>query len=268
MTKKFQLSFLALILISFFTNITASANVYQGSASYVPAGTPMAVTLNTTLGSEFTQVGQTFTANLSSPIYAGGQVLAPPGSQVQGVVTEVTPAGRGGKPGSLDLRLTNVITPTGARIPLSASIDKVNFKLSADGGRTSHFTKATVGGAAGGALSGLIGSAIGGGSKGKATAIGTGIGAGVGILGGAFKKGRDLTVQQGTQIPFKLDAPLQAAANAAPPVQQVRPNDFGSYQQQPSGGYPTAQPGFAQPQGGFQAPQGGYQQQTPTNPYL
>lgn len=291
--RKNMMRNLFVLIFAVLLNLPAFA-AYQGSVSYVPAGTPVSVTLNQALGSQFSQVGQTFSAGLASPIYAGSSLVAPPGSQVEGTVVAVVPAGRGGKPAELDLRLTNILTPDGKRIPLSASIDKANFQLKADGGRTSHFAKATAGGAAAGALSGLIGGAISGGKFGKSTAIGTGIGAGVGVLGGAIKKGQELIVNQGEQIAFKLDAPIQAQTNSAPPVQQIRPEygSQGSYgqpqtnpyaQQQQVNPYAQQQPsgGFADPRagsGGYQPvtpppppPQpgyGGYQSQQPTNPYL
>jgi hypothetical protein len=182
-------------------------------------------------------------------------MIAPAGSTVEGTVVSVESAGRTGKPGSMDIRLTTVITPDGRRIPLSASVDQNTFSLSADGGRVSNFTKGAAVGAGAGALSGLVGAAIGGGKLGKTTAIGTGIGAGVGMLGAAFKKGQELIIQQGTQVPFKLDAAIQAA-NSAPAPQQITPSTQG-YQY-----VPTAAP--QAPTGGFADP---YNQQ-PVNPYL
>jgi hypothetical protein len=229
--------------------------IYQGQVSFVPAGTPVSARLEQTLSSEFSKVGETFTATLAGPIYAGNQLVAGPGSAVQGQVVAVEPAGRGGKPGSIDIRLTSIIAPNGQRFPLSARIDSNSFQLSAEGSRVSHLAKTTAVGAGAGALSGLVGAAIGGGQKGKTTAIGTGIGAGVGLLGGAIKKGAELALQAGTTIPFILDQPMQV--NMAPPVQQFAP-------EQPYG--------FQDPYGGtYQAaPQGGTYQQQPAlqNPYL
>lgn len=209
----------------------------QGRVSYVPAGTPVTARMQNALSSEFSQVGETFTATLSSSLYAGGQIVAAPGSTVQGQVVSVTPAGRGGRPGAMSLRLTSIITPDGRRYPLSASVDQANFKLQASGGTASHLVKSTAVGAGAGALSGLIGGAIAGGKKGKATAIGTGIGGGVGLLGGAIKKGREFVIPSGTMVPFRLDTPMQV--NVAQPP--------------PRGG----QPGFQQAPSNFQDP--GYQ---------
>jgi hypothetical protein len=238
----------ALLVLAFsFSSLGVSANYgfggqpqLQGQASFVPAGTPVSVSLNQALGSEISRVGEFFRANLSGPIYAGGMMVAPPGSQVEGTVVSVEPAGRAGKPASMDLRLNTIITPSGQRIPISASLDRA-FNLQADGGRTSHMAKSAAVGAGAGALSGLVGSAIGGGKKGKSAAIGTGIGAGVGVLGGAVRKGQELILQSGSTIPFVLDAPVQVM-NSAPPVQQLSPE-----------------------MGGFRDPM---MQQAPTNPYL
>lgn len=196
----------------------------QGRVSYVPAGTPVSARLQNALSSEFSRVGETFTATLSSSIYAGSQIVAAPGSTVQGQVVSVTPAGRGGRPGAISLRLTSIITPEGRRYPLSASVDNANFQLKAGGGTASHLVKTTAVGAGAGALSGLIGGAIAGGKKGKATAIGTGIGGGVGLLGGAIKKGKEFVIPSGTIVPFRLDTAMQVNAAAAAP--QAAPSGF------------------------------------------
>jgi len=228
------------------TNPSYGAPVEQaalrGQVSFVPAGTPIQARINSTLSSEFSSVGETFTATLSGPIYAGSQMVAGPGSTIQGQVVDVQPGGRGGKPGSIDIRLTSVITADGRRYPLSARVDSTNFSLSAEGGRASHMVKTTAVGAGAGALSGLIGGAISGGKKGKATAIGTGIGAGVGLLGGAIKKGKDFVLRSGTNIPFVLDQPLQVNVAPASPVNQSVPANY-SYGQQPA---PQPQ-GYANP---------------------
>ncbi len=233
--------------------------VLQGQVSFVPAGTPVSVTVTEALGSEISTVGQTFNATLTGPIYAGNQIVAGPGSTVQGQVVAVESAARAGRPGSIDIRLTSVITPDGRRYPLSAKVEQNTFSLSADGSRAGSLAKGAVVGAGAGALSGLVGSAISGGAKGKGAAIGTGIGAGIGLLGGAIHKGQDFILKSGTQVPFVLDQPLQVNAAPSAPVQQYAPQ----------GGY--APQGYAAPQGGFSEQP--MQQQSPVqqqyqNPYL
>lgn len=221
----------------------------QGRVSFVPAGTPLSVRVRGTFGSGISQIGQPFDGDLDSPVFAGGQMVAGPGSRVQGQIVNVQPAGRGGKPGSIDLRLTSIVTPDGRRYPISASVDKAVFKLSASSGRAGHLAKTTAVGAGSGALAGLIGSAIGGGKKGKATAIGTGIGGGIGLLGGAIKRGKEFILNSGSTIPFRTDTPFQV--NVAAP--QQAPSGFGGGF---GGGAPQQR--FGDP-GGFGGGPSGYQ---------
>jgi hypothetical protein len=251
--------------------------IYQGQASYVMAGTPLNASMDSALGTEFSNVGDKFTATLSSPIYAGSQLVAPPGSKVEGFVTEVTPAGRAGKPGSMDLRITNVITPSGQRIPLSASINKSTFKLEADGSRVGQLAKNTAGGAAAGSVTSMLVGTMDGkrGGMGRNAALGAGMGAIAGLGFGAIKKGAELIIKQGETIPFVVEASTQPVFTPPPtPVQQFG----GSYN---PGGY--AAPGgyqavpTQQPAGGFSDPYSAvpptttptnYQNQQPYNPYL
>lgn len=262
------LTLLLIILLS--AGSLKAQDLYQARASYVPAGTPINVSLNQTMSSEFTQVGETFTAGLAGPIYAGSSIIAPPGSQVQGQVVAVEPAGRTGKPGYMDMRLIAIITPDGRRIPLSATIDQNSFKLGAEGGRTSHFAKHTAVGAGAGALSGLIGASISGGKKGKAAAIGTGIGAGTGILAGAFRRGQEFVIRNGTVLPFRLDQAIQASPGAQ--VQQQSPSagafadpGYGSQYQQPQQQTYQAPSSYQTPQN-YQAPPS-YQAPAQASPY-
>jgi len=245
---------LLLLSFNFLPGKAQYPSQYQAQVSFVPAGTPITVSMNDTLGSEFTKVGERFTASLAGPIYSGQDLVAGPGSVVEGTVVEVNPAGRAGKPASMNLRINNITTTDGRRLPLSATVDQDVFKLKAEGGVASNLVKSSAVGAGAGALSGLVGAAISGGQKGKATAIGTGIGAGTGLLLGAVKKGNDLIVERGSQVSFKLDQPLQGV-NTAPPVQQFQQNyGAGSSGNMPFGNpYPNS---------------GSYQQQTPSNPYL
>ena len=230
---------------------------FQAQASYVAAGTPLSARLDNALGSEFSNVGDRFTATLATPIYAGSQLVGAPGSKVEGVVTQVEPAGRAGKPGSLELRITNIVTQSGQRIPLSASVDQSKFQLKAEGGRVSNYAKGTAAGAAGGALAGLLGSAVSGGKKGKGTALGVAMGSGVGILGATIKKGRELMLQAGSDLPFIVDSSA-AHPSSAPqaPIQQYGSN-YPGYQQAPIQQPPMQQP-YVAPQAIPQAAPGGF----------
>jgi hypothetical protein len=239
---KFLLVFSLSVLFS-----AVSAENFKGSVSFVAPGTPVQAVLTETLSSEFTRAGETIALQLSAPVYSGSAMVVPAGSVVEAEVISVNPAGRAGEPGKIDFRLKTLITPNGARIPISASIDQNRFSLVAEEhARAKHFAKTTVAGAAGGALSGLIGGAISGGKIGKGAALGTAIGSGVGLVGGAIQKGKEIVLPKGTQIPFVLDQVLRIASPAT-----------SSQYADPSQTYPA---------GAFQDPGVIYQQQN-QNPY-
>lgn len=248
----------AIILLTVFSlsNLQLHAQNFAGSVSYLAVGTPMQAVINETISSEFTRAGERITLSLGSPVYSGSSLAFPAGALVEAEVIESSPAGRAGAPGKLDFRLIALLTPDGGRIPLSASLDQNRFSLTADNhARTKHYAKATAAGAAGGALSGLIGGAISGGKVGRGAALGTAVGSGLGILGGTIKKGKELTIIKGTQIPFVLDKPLQIG-NSSPRLNPQRELDFQSPFRDPSSD--TFQPPSPSHQGA-----NGYQQ----NPY-
>jgi hypothetical protein len=262
-------SFVLVVLFSSLILQNSHAN-YQGYAVYVPAGTPISARTEQALGSQFSQVGESFTATLSSPLYSSAGIVAPPGSKVLGNISAINPPGRAGEPASMELRVHTLVTPDGRRIPLSAAIDKTKFELKAEGGRVSNMTKATAAGAAGGALSGLVGSAISGGKLGKGTAIGTGIGAGIGVLGGAIRKGEELVIKSGTEIPFTLEQPITIESpQSAMPASYPRSQPYGANYQTPPN-YPQTAPAFMDPASMPMSP--GYPPTLPaspmTNPYL
>jgi len=234
-----------LILAFSFSYLSVAAENFKGSVSFVAPGTPVQAVLTETLSSEFSKVGETIALQLAAPVYSGSAVVVPAGAIVEAEITSVSPAGRAGEPGKIDFRLKTLVTPNGARIPISASIDQNRFTLAAeDHARVKHFAKTTAVGAAGGALSGLVGGAISGGKIGKGAALGTAIGGGLGVLGGAIQKGKELVIPKGTPVPFVLDQVLRIS----------------------SGAPQYADPSQSYPSGAFQDPGVIYQQQN-RNPY-
>jgi hypothetical protein len=74
----------------------------------VPAGTPIAIRLQSFLSSAASHSGDSFTAILDEPIVIGGQTVAPLGAAVTGKVVEAQPADRLHDPGYLRLTLTTI----------------------------------------------------------------------------------------------------------------------------------------------------------------
>ena len=169
----------------------------------VPAGTTLRVRINQTVSSKTSRIGDRVTATTIDPIYSSnGALVIPQGSTVSGRVDSVTPAAKGGKPGSIDLHFTQVATPNGTKRVINGMLtDLVADNTRSD---TEGTTKAQPmrhrkvifigGGAAGGAI---LGGAIGGG---KGALIGTLLGAGGGYLGQKLTKGPEAEVPVGTEF--------------------------------------------------------------------
>lgn len=177
----------------------------------------MHVRLDQELDSERARVGDTFTCTLVDPVYsAGGVLLIPPASTINGRVTNVSRAGKKGVPGSLAVQFTSVRLPNGhshaingSLTDLSSSGGSSNNEGTVSAEKTTHRkAKFIGGGAAGGAIIG----AIAGGGKGLA--IGAGVGAIAGGVAGRLKKGPEVKVKRGTEFGVILNQSIALAKYA------------------------------------------------------
>jgi hypothetical protein len=91
--------------------------------------------------------------------------------------------------------------------------------------------------------------------------FGTALGGGVGAVGAVVRKGSEITIPAGSNLPIQLDESMQVAAGGPPPPQYGNPygGGYGGYAP-PQGGYPPPQGGYPPQQGGYPPPQGGYPQ--------
>lgn len=163
----------------------------------------MRVRLDDDLDSEKARVGDKFHATLVDPLYSkGGVLLAPQGSKVTGVVTNVQRAQKNGKPATLDVQFVSLRLPNGIHRAINGSLtDLSTSKGSSDNegtvtaNKTSHRNAKFIGGGAGGGA--IIGAIAGGG---KGLAIGAGVGALTGAVAGRIKKGQEVKVKSGTEF--------------------------------------------------------------------
>jgi hypothetical protein len=215
----------------------------QGGVAVISAGTQLKTTLKNTLNSGSTQPGEEIRATLAEALYSNGTEVVPAGSKIIGQVTSVISAKRFrfGANGKMDLKFTSIETPDGRRFPLSASVDTNQIRLvggTTKGrvGKSLMYTGIGAGGGAalGTALGAIVG-ATGGGRVGKSTGMGaifgTAIGAGVGGVGAAVRKGGEVKLPAGMDLPIKLDESLQVTVGR-PPYQQQMPYGGGMQQQQ------------------------------------
>jgi len=89
----------------------------------VPQGAVVPVTMDVALSSATARVGQTFTATVASENLGDSEF--PPGTKIQGVVTQVS-ARTDQNPGVLELDFRNVVLPNGDRYPVTASLTSLD----------------------------------------------------------------------------------------------------------------------------------------------
>lgn len=191
----------------------------KGRVVTVPPGVQFPTVVSTPISSEYLTMGQTVAVTLCSDFYYNSSLIAPAGSTVMGTVVQVTKAKHGTINGSLRLRFTEITTPYGTRIPISAGIKTDDGTGILRGGTkidtTKEYAKDIAAGSAIGALGGLVASAISGGAIGKGTAIMTGVGAAGGLAKSVYDKGQDVVIPSNSTIQLQIDQPITVNPSAS-----------------------------------------------------
>ena len=188
----------------------------QGNVVMVPAGAGVKATLTAPLSSEYTSNGQTISMVLGSDFNYNGQLIAPAGSTIYGTVIESSKAKRGSINGKLCVRFTQIYTPYGTQIPISAVIKTDDGTGVLVGGTkmdvTKEYAKDLTAGSAAGALSGLVFGALAGGDVGRGAALGTAVGAGGGLVKSVWDKGNDVVIPANATVELMLTQPITTSA--------------------------------------------------------
>ncbi|CAN5336436.1 hypothetical protein BH10ACI1_BH10ACI1_20450 [soil metagenome] len=174
----------------------------------VATGQRMRVRINEEISSKTAKVGDTFTTNLTEPVYSDtGVIVIPSGSIVIGRIDGVVPAKKGGNPGAIEVSFIEVKLPNGTKRAINGSLTDLNSddaksdnESVASGDKMKNRKLIFIGGGATGGA--LIGAIAGGG---KGALIGGLIGAGAGLLGERFTKGEEATVKSGTEFGVLLN---------------------------------------------------------------
>ncbi len=196
----------------------ARNNTLQGSVVMVPAGETMKAMLTAPLSSQYLSTGQTVTLALNDDFYYDGKLIAPSGSVVYGTVIEASKAKRGSINGKLCVRFTQIYTPYGTQIPISAVIKTNDSSGVLVGGTkmdvTKEYAKDLTAGSAAGALSGLVFGALAGGDVGRGAALGTAVGAGGGLVKSVWDKGNDVEIPVNANVELMFTQPITVATSA------------------------------------------------------
>jgi hypothetical protein len=234
----------AIALCAVFALSATPARSQAAREATIEAETKTKIVLQSRLSSKLSEVGDPVTAVLDEPLSVNGQVVLPRGTEFVGRVTQVTPAKRGQKGGSIGIAFEKLAMPWGDE-PVSVVVTRVddwdkNEKLDADpegkvkGGHSGERTARNVerGGGIGGAGAGIILLSGGGGAAG-AGALGGG------LLAGLFlTKGGEVVVNPGAVFRVKFVKPVTLPVSqqtGAPPrsIQQDDPKTAPPFERKP-----------------------------------
>ena len=190
----------------------------RGSVITVPSGSSFSATLTSGISSAEATPGQAVYMLLGKDFYYGDKLVAPAGSSVVGTVIEVVHAKHGSLNGKLAIRFSQIVTPFGTQIPISAVIKTDdNTGVLVGGTKTDvakEYTKDLAIGSAAGALSGLVFGALAGGENlGRGVALGTAVGAGGGLVKSVIDKGNDIEIPANATVDLYLTQPITVTSS-------------------------------------------------------
>jgi len=188
----------------------------QGRVTYVPVGTKTSAILSQTLDSKTLSEGTSVYATLNKDFSYNSINIAPAGSTINGTVVKCKKAGIGNRNGQIQVRFTNIRTPQGYNIPVSAMIATTDGTGVLKGGSkldsAKDYGKNAAIGAAGGAILGTAMGPLSGGEVGRGAVYGTAVGGGLGLLNAARQSGEDVVIPANAVIEIYFDQPITISA--------------------------------------------------------
>lgn len=147
-------------------NDTLTISTVKSGNAYIPQGTILEVEISRTFSSKNFKEGDAVPLRLADNLIVNNVVVAPRFSRVKGIVTRARKAGGFGRSGKLEFSIVSVRTLNGVEIPLQYAIEE----------------------------------------KGKTDGGAIAVAALVSLVGGAFMKGSNVTIQQGTRFEVEVVA--------------------------------------------------------------
>ncbi|MBI1790570.1 MAG: hypothetical protein HYR60_23820 [Acidobacteria bacterium] len=184
----------------------------------IDTGTRIPLSLLNSVSTKHSAAGERIYLETVFPILANGKIVIPPGSYVQGSITQVKRPGRVKGRGEIYLRFDSLTLPNGVTRDFrgrvgswdgraSEDFDREEGKIRSEGNKGGDAR--TIGEAAGaGASVGTIAGAVSG-NYGKGIGIGAAAGAAAGIAGVLLSRGPDAVLAKGTTMEMVLDRPLR-----------------------------------------------------------
>jgi type IV secretion system protein VirB10 len=185
-----------------------------GGATEIPQGTHVLLRMENSINTGTAQEGDFVYLRTASPISAGGQIVVPVGSYVQGVVSQSKRSGRVKGRAQLGIRLESLTLESGKVYKFSPHLSSVD---SEDSGQKVTGKESTV--QAGSdvgkdaeriAILAGSGAAIGGltDRSWKGAGIGSGAGAAVGLATVLLSRGKEVELRHGATLDVVFDRPV------------------------------------------------------------
>lgn len=214
---------LALAAVSSFAQTTSFQPAPAAPA--VPAQTPFVVQSGTRI--PLAMINSVNTHNSAQgdrvylqtvfPILSNGRIVIPPGSFVEGTVTEVKRPGKIKGRGELYLRFDSLTLPNGVTRDFRARVggidgrtnerlDRNEGKIESDSNKGGDARTIGIAAASGASLGGIVGAASN--SAGKGVGVGAAAGAAAGLMAVLLTRGPDATLPKGSTLEMILDRPL------------------------------------------------------------
>ncbi len=187
-------------------------NVAPEKIVTIPAGTKIPLVLKQSIWTKNAKENDAVYAATNFPVVVDGRMVIPPGTYVQGVISQVKRPGRVKGRAELLVHFTSMIYPSGYTVLLPGAVDsapdldgKVKGKEGTVEGQGSKGKDAKTIGETG-AYGTMIGAAAA--QSGKGALAGGAAGAAAGLAAVLLTRGPDLKVESGTAIDMVLERPV------------------------------------------------------------
>jgi type IV secretion system protein VirB10 len=188
----------------------------------IQTGTRIPLSLINSVSTKHSSVGDRIYLETVFPILANGRIVIPPGSFVNGTVTEVKRPGRVKGRGELFVRFDSLTLPNGVTRDFRSRMgsidargneefDKKEGKVRSEGNKSGDVKTVGEAGAAGASIGAIAGSTAG--HAGMGAGIGAAAGAAAGLVGVLMSRGPDAMLAKGSTIEMVLDRQLTFEAN-------------------------------------------------------
>jgi hypothetical protein len=206
------------------------------SGQYVIApGTRVPLSMINSINTKNSAAGDRIYLQTVFPIISNGKIVIPPGSYVEGTVTEVKRPGRVKGRGSLFVRFDSLILPNGVTRDFRARVgaldgrgdeklERSEGKIQSESGKANDAKTVAITSASGGLIGAGLGSQVG--SMGQGAAIGAGAGAAAGVMMAMLSRGPEATLPKGSTIEMVLDRQLTFNGEEVDFRNAVQPTNF------------------------------------------